>query len=115
VISEWPEISKLLLTDGLIPNANAEHRQKRLQEFKRRSSRFVIDRLKEAHAQGLLANDVSPDAGGILVLGAIYAMGHMRLRLKGTREIDGLAQQTWRMIERSLRRNDGLQVIASSL
>lgn len=105
VISNQPAISKLLVSEGLIPNAKSEHRQKRLREFKRRSRRFVMDRLKDAHTKGLLACDVNPEEGGILVLGAIYAIGHMGLRSRGTRNMDGLAQRTWGMIERSLRKN----------
>lgn len=106
VIANQPEISKLLTTDALIPNANADHRQQRLREFKRRSQHFVTDCLKGALAGGLLAKGVNPEEAGILVLGSIHAIGHMGGRARKPKDIRGTAHRSWVMIERALRKDD---------
>ncbi len=100
VISSQPEISELLLTDTIIPNANAEYRRERLKEFKRRSRRFVMDCLTKARKSGLLAEDVKPEEGAILVLGCIYAMAHMSGARKGDPD---LAHRMWQVLEKTLR------------
>ncbi len=100
VISSQPEISELLLTDTIIPNANAEYRRERLKEFKRRSRRFVMDCLTKAENHGLLADDVKPEEGAILVLGSIYAMAH---RAGAGKSSPDLARRMWPVLERALR------------
>lgn len=102
VISSHPEISKLLLTSTLIPSANAEYRQERLQEFKRRSRRLVINHLTDASRSGLLAGDIHPDEGAILVLGCIHAIGHMGIRTGAAPGASELAPRIWRLIEKTL-------------
>ncbi len=101
-ITEHPEVSKLLLTSTLIPNGSSEDREKRLIEFKLRSRRFVIDCLKSAEADGLLAYDISHEESTVLVLGAIYAIGHMGASTMGGAGKGDLANRTWHILKRSL-------------
>ena len=104
-ITEHPEVSKLLLTSMLIPNGSSENREKRLREFKLRSKRFVIDCLKKAKADGLLANDISHEESSVLVLGAIYAIGHMGASAKGVPGKGDLTNRIWHILQRSLTQN----------
>ena len=103
VISRQPEISELLLTDVLIPNANAEYRQERLKEFKLRSRRFVMDCLRKASKSGLLAEDVHPEEGATLVLGCIYALAHMGYGTGTAKGRSDMARRMWRIVEKALK------------
>jgi AcrR family transcriptional regulator len=101
-ISEHPEISKLLLTSMLIPNNGSEDREKRLVEFKLRSRHFVADCLKKAKADGLLGQDISYEESSILVLGSIYAIGHMGISAKKKKSDGTLSKRIWRILETTL-------------
>jgi AcrR family transcriptional regulator len=101
-IVKHPEVSKLLLTSILIPNGNNSDRESRLTEFKLRSRHFVIDRLKQAKADGLLSRDISHEESSVLVLGAIYAIGHMAIGANQTKTDKVLISRIWRLLERSL-------------
>ena len=105
VIASQPEISRLLLTNTLIQNTDAEYRRERLKKLKRRSLRFVRGRLREASKRGLLADDVNPEEGTILVLGCIYSMGHMGKRIGTASAASELAHRTWRIVEKALRKH----------
>ena len=101
-ITEHPEVSKLLTTSILVPNGNNDTREKRLRKFKLRSQRFVTDCLKQAHAEGLLAEGVLQQESSILVLGAIYAIGHMGISANDVQDQRDLAERIWRVLEKSL-------------
>lgn len=101
-ISEHPEVSRLLLTSTLIPNSGNKNRENRLREFKLRSRRFVVDCLKNSKAEGLLAQDISPEDSSVLILGAIYAIGHMGIGTDEEMSDGDLAHRVWRILERSL-------------
>ncbi|MBI5866999.1 MAG: TetR/AcrR family transcriptional regulator [candidate division Zixibacteria bacterium] len=107
VIRKNPEVSRLLLTQGLIPNFNSQKREERLNELKRRSQLFVIGCLKEAKQKGRLASGVEPREGALLVLGAIYAAGHMQVRSGRAAGGVDLTARTWALLERALIGNAG--------
>ena len=102
-ITEHPEVSKLLLTSMLIPNGSNQNREKRLREFKIRSRSFVNDCLKKARTKGTLAKEITPEEGSILVLGAIYAIGHMGISVEKQKKDGDLATRIWRILESSLK------------
>jgi AcrR family transcriptional regulator len=102
-ITEHPEVSKLLLTSTLVPNGDANVRAKRLGEFKLRSRSFVVDCLRRAKADGLLDGDVTHEESSVLVIGAIYALGHMGATAKSASNAGVLAKRVWRLIESSIR------------
>jgi len=101
-IVEHPEVSKLLLTSILIPNGNNSDRERRLTEFKLRSRHFVKDCLKQAKTDGLLSRDVSHEESSVLILGAIYAVGHMAIGVTQNRTDRDLIKRIWNLLERSL-------------
>ena len=107
VMRKHPEVSRLLLTQGLVPNLNSPARAERLDELKRRSQRFVIGCLNKAAGNGLLADDVRPADGALLVLGAIHAIGHMRIRSGRAAGDADLTARTWTLLERALIGNSG--------
>jgi len=101
-ISEHPEVSKLLLTSTLIPNGSKNDRGKRLSQFKVRSRGFVIDCLRRAKADDLLAGDISHEESSILVFGVLYAVGHMGISTRSGEDRGELVKRIWRLLERSL-------------
>lgn len=105
-ITEHPEVSRLLITSMLIPNGNSEMRERRLHQFKLRSQQFVIECLKKAKTDGLLAQGVSQEESSILVLGAIYAIGHMGISANELQHKSNLAKRIWRVLEKSLTQSD---------
>lgn len=101
-IIEHPEISKLLLTSIPIPSGKNSNRESRLTEFKLRSRRFVAGCLKQAEAAGQLGQDISHEEGAVLVLGAIYAIGHMAIGVSRKRTDKDLTKRIWHLLESSL-------------
>jgi len=101
-----PEVSKLLLTSKLIPNDVSKNREKRLLEFKKRSKRFVTERLMQAKKEGLLADDISHEESCVLVLGAIYAIGHMGIGAKGASDKNELINRVWILLKRTLQNSN---------
>jgi len=101
-IVKHPEVSKLLLTSILIPNGSNSDRESRLTEFKLRSRHFVIDCLKQAKADSLLSRDISHEESSVLVLGAIYAIGHMAIGADKSKKDKVSIQRIWSLLERSL-------------
>ncbi len=73
-----------------------------MRQFKLKSQRFVNDCLKAAMADGLLARGVSHEEGGLLVLGAIYAIGHMSIRANDLQEKSAVVKRVWLLLEKAL-------------
>lgn len=103
VILANPHVSRLLLSDHLA-QAGGAAQAKRLQEFRRRSQAFVVECLREARELGALADEVSPEAGAMIVIGAILAVAHTNERVADESGIERLCDEVWRGIERMLRR-----------
>ncbi len=106
VMSSRPEISKLLQTNLLVPSVNADYRQERLQKFKLRSREFVTQCLEKADQEKLLASDVTPEEGVVLVLGCIHAIAHLGIGTGNAEGNSDLARRTWRLIDKMLRGTD---------
>jgi AcrR family transcriptional regulator len=98
-----PHISRLLLTDYLAQAAGAS-RADRVEDFKRRTQQFVIGCLREAAEKGLLALDVSPAAGAIIVVGAVLSLSHAGTPIADASKLEHLFDEIWQAIERMLRR-----------
>lgn len=101
-IREHPEISRLLLSENLIPGAHSSAREKRLREMKRRSRQFVIDCLSAASDRGRLDADVGPEEGALVVLGALHAIAHSRPRPGERKDQSQRVAKVWSILERAL-------------
>ena len=102
-ITEHPEVSRLLLTSMLIPGGDEGERGKRLHAFKLKSRSFVSECLRRAKTDGLLAPGVTDEESSILVIGAIYALGHMGAKGKSASKAGDLSRRVWHIIESSIR------------
>ena len=101
-IHEHPEVSRLLLTSILIPKGKKSTRDRRLREFRLRSRQIIMDCLKEAKEEGSLSKGIHLEAAAMLVLGAIYAIGHVPAG-SNERKIDsGWIRHIWQLLEKSL-------------
>ncbi|MFH1017065.1 MAG: TetR/AcrR family transcriptional regulator [Pseudomonadota bacterium] len=97
-----PHISSILLTDHLAQTAG-QARANRLKMFKQRSRNFVLACLREARRTGTLRGNAGTQEGAILVLGAIFALAHARMRTQDGAAIERLARSVWSVIESTLR------------
>jgi AcrR family transcriptional regulator len=97
-----PDLSRLLFSDHLA-QLGGERSAARIEEFKRRSHRFVLDGLQEAASRGLLAPGLEPEPAAILVIGAIHGIGHAGTRLRTGRAALRLAERVWTVLEGTLR------------
>jgi AcrR family transcriptional regulator len=97
-----PDISRLLLSDHLA-QAGGAAQARRLDEFKRRSQSFVVTCLEEARAAGTCADEMSPEAAAVVVLGSILALSHAAPRVHTGGESERLFDEVWTGIERMLR------------
>lgn len=102
VIREHPEVSRLLLTENLIPNAKSHAREKRLNGLKRKSRQFVERCLSDAAVAGQLAPDVVPEEAAQLVVATIHAVAHGKRRRGLSRAETAMIQRMWTMLERAL-------------
>jgi len=102
-----PHVSRLLLSDNLSQACGAEYAE-RLEEFKRRTQRFIVSCLSEAAETGTLAADVSPEIGVAVVIGAVHAVSHVSTRIVTERQPEVFAEQVWAVIERALRASRAL-------
>jgi AcrR family transcriptional regulator len=105
VILGNPHLSRLLLTDHLAQAAGPAHAA-RVEEFKRRSQRFVVDCLRQAAKSGLLAKGLRPEAGAVIVLGAVLSLSHAGTRIAKASGTEQLSLEVWAAIEGLLRRHD---------
>jgi AcrR family transcriptional regulator len=106
VIVDNPDLSRLLLSDHLA-QAGGGAQAKRLEEFKRRSQSFVLECLREAQRSGMLLRGIEPEEGTILVLGAILALAHSRIRVLDKTEIEQVSPRVWNIIQFALRGGPG--------
>jgi len=97
-----PYVSRLLLSDNLSQACGSEYAE-RLEEFKRRTQRFIVSCLKEAAETGSLAADVTPEIATVVVTGAVHAVSHVNTRVLSQPHPEALAKQVWMLIERALR------------
>jgi AcrR family transcriptional regulator len=100
-----PYLSRLLLSDHLLQAGRASQSQ-RLNEFKRQSHSFVIGCLREAQHNGSLVDEMSPEAGAVVILGSVLALSHTTAKLTQESERERLFHQVWSGIERMLRRSE---------
>jgi AcrR family transcriptional regulator len=101
-IHEHPEVSRLLLTSILIPKGKKSTRDRRLREFRLRSRQIIRDCLKEAREEGSLSKGIHLEAATMLVLGAIYAIGHLPAGSNQGNIDSSLIRHIWHLLERSL-------------
>jgi AcrR family transcriptional regulator len=97
-----PHVSQLLFSDNLSQACGAEYAE-RLQEFKRRTQRFVVSSLAEAAQNGTLSAELTPEVGAIVLMGAIQALSHYGTRPVTMKRPQPLETQVWSAIERLLR------------
>ena len=100
VIRENPGVARLVGSDQLSQAAPPEG-VARVAEFRRRSQAFVRGTLVEAHAEGLLAEEIGPEEATVLVLGALMALAHAPPPLRPPAR---LPERVWGALERFLRR-----------
>jgi AcrR family transcriptional regulator len=98
----YPHVARLLHSDHLAQAAGPAQAG-RLEEFKRRSQTFVLGCLREAHKDGTLNRQTSPEAGAIVVLGSILRLSHAGARIAGEAKIEQLSDEVWSALERALR------------
>jgi AcrR family transcriptional regulator len=103
VIAEHPGVARLVASDVLSQAAPAAG-VARVTEFRRRSVRFVRSCLAEAGREGLLADGVEPAEAEVLVIGAILALTQRRGSALTVSQDGSLANRTWGVLERLLRR-----------
>jgi AcrR family transcriptional regulator len=101
-----PQLSRLLFSDHLTQLGGARCAT-RIEEFKSRSQRFVLDCLREAETARMLAAGLRPESASVLVLGAVLGIGHGGARLGAARLQRKLADEVWNVLERTLRGSDG--------
>ena len=97
-----PHVSQLLFSDNLSQACGAEYAE-RLQEFKRRTQRFVVTCLAEAANDKTLSTELTPEVGAIVLMGAIQALSHYGMRPAPMKRSQPLETQVWAAIERLLR------------
>jgi TetR/AcrR family transcriptional regulator len=101
LLGSKPDVARLLLTDHLAQAAGEAHAAK-VDAFRRKSQRLVLECLTEAKARKLLAASVPIESAMRLVMGALMSIGHGVAPLpagKLEETIDGL----WHLIDRALR------------
>ena len=102
-IASNPDISRMLLSDHLA-HAAGPRRAVRIEGFKRRSRRFVVECLRQAEEDGSLKRSVRPEEGAIVVLGSILTLAHANPRVARKTSVTVLSERVWSVLERALRR-----------
>jgi AcrR family transcriptional regulator len=103
ILSHAP-ISRMLLSDHLA-QAAGRRQALRVEGFKVRSRTFVLRCLREAEQRGELSDGAGPEAGAVLVIGAIFALAHTSTRVLGRRRVERLSARVWTTIETALVRD----------
>jgi hypothetical protein len=93
-IAAHPHMSHLLLSDHLAQTAG-DISGDRLGIFKRCSRAFVVECLRDAERAENLAPGVKPEAGAIVVLGAISALSHTGTRAVRGADVERISEETW--------------------
>ncbi len=104
VIEENPGVARLVASDALAQAAPAAG-VARVADFRRRSVRFIRTCLADAAREDLLAGGIQPAEAEVLVIGAILALTQAREPTVRSSQNGGLADRTWRALERLLRRS----------
>ncbi len=99
---EHRDLSRLLLTDHLAHVAGPAA-ARRIAAFRRRTQEFVVSCLREAAKQSRPGGAVSPEAGVVLVTGAIQALGHRSVRHESDEVAERLSKEVWAALEALLR------------
>jgi AcrR family transcriptional regulator len=99
VIRANPGVARLVASEQLA-QAGSPEGVARVAAIRRRSQSFVRQTLAEAHRQGLLSEDLDPDAAAVLVLGSLLALAHQGY---GSPAPAGLPRRVWRALDRALR------------
>ncbi len=94
-----PHLARLLFSDSLAQLGGPEP-ARRVEEFKRRTRRFIVTCLEEARRQGRLADGMAPREGAVLVQGAVFALGH---GAGGEGSTEQTTKAVWKALERMLR------------
>jgi len=94
----------LLLSDHLAQAAGWKSGD-RLGGFKKRSRAFVVECLRDAEQAGHLAPGVKPEAGAIVVLGAILALSHTGTRAVRSADVERISDETWAALAQLFRRS----------
>lgn len=100
-ITSSPHLSRLLLSDHLA-QAGGRRPARRVQAFKARSQAFVLGCLREAERRGELKGEAGPEAGAVLVIGAVFALAHASTRVLGGPRVERLSARVWATIETAL-------------
>ena len=99
IVRENPAVGRLVSSEELLqaaPPAGVA----RLRELRRRSVGFVRACVAEAHARGLLDDELDPGGAAMVILGSLFALVHVR----GLAPSDPDApSRTWAVLERLLR------------
>jgi len=96
-IAAHQHMSRLLLSDHLAQAAGSKSGD-RLRVFKRRSRDFVVECLTDAARSGILAPGVKPEAGAIVVLGAVLALSHTGTRSVRVGDVEQLSEDVWEVL-----------------
>lgn len=102
ILSDHPDISRLLLSDHLGLVAGPERRH-RIDRFKERSHEHVRSCLIQADTLGLLRGPADPAEATVLLMGAIFALAHATTRLPEDDNLHDLGRRTWRVLEQVFR------------
>ena len=104
MLVEKPELARLLLSDHLAQAAGEDHAT-RVEIFRRKSQRFVMECLTQAKEKKRLGPEVSLESAIRLVMGALMALGHGGPFPSKAKQVEGIGD-LWRLIERALRGKD---------
>ena len=107
LLGSKPDVARLLLSDHLVQAAGEAHATK-VEAFRRKSQRLVLECLAEAKARKMLTTGVPIESAMRLVMGALMSIGHGVAPLpagKLDETIDGL----WHLIDRALRGKEGVR------
>jgi AcrR family transcriptional regulator len=101
MLVEKPELARLLLSDHLAQAAGDDHAA-RVEAFRRKSQRFVMESLTEAKEKKQLGPEVSLESAMRLVMGALMSLGHGGTFPSKAKQVENI-EDLWRLIERALR------------
>ena len=101
VILEHRHVARMLLSDHFQQAAGPEG-ERRIEEFKIRSRKFVNDCLTNAREKGLL-KEAGPEECSILVMGSILALANASIRSGNEQQLKELSRKVWSTLDRMIR------------